>query len=627
MSGTFKMPTRELAASAAFITLIAALGVMVKLQGWRSRVPFIDVIGPIDSAHVLLTEGWLPDRGTVTSLASYAPPGTSWLFVPGIALFSDPRLFEFPGSVMLHIGTLTGIFLLARAYFGVRCALLSVAVYGLSTRGLFFVGSLEPRGHPFFFIWMVYLACLWVTRRQARYLAAAVLTWAAGMYVFMEIAPAVFILPVVWFFYRPPARVRAMAVAGSLAFLMWYPYLRFETTRHFADLRSQLLLQSLQPAKYWEAWCDSTLALGIGGRPSMEGMVSGRRDPESVTSRFVLALGRRGLAIVRGLVSNFEGPVPGMELVLLGLVAGGLLLLAFPERQIPTGDFKAGGASFRPQVVAVFGTILLASSVLANESIITRFAPNDALASYTISSIRTFQLMAALGGIALLMRGPIAKALQTLAIRLQPVQGDTRPLVFSLTTPWLILLLAAEHGRPERFFWLWPVQVLVLTVYFTNVRPPLHMGQRICKLAAILAICTVVDTGLVPSINGVLKREWSGSDATQVQVAGYVADLLRQSGRARASIGYQLFTENWTPRFAAVDSRYKVGAAVDLFFKYLHGVSNENECAEGAAPDDEYRIVQSGNLGDGPEQYFLFPSRGGFHLLRQFENYNVYKRD
>ena len=185
--------TRELAGGIAVVLLIGACGVALGTQGWRSQNPDADVISYIRSAHDLLTYGRIPDRGTITSFGSYATPGLSWLFLPGVALFSDPRLFGFVGSGLLHIGTLLGIFLLARRYLSLPYALLSVALYGFSEIGLYFAGALWPRGQPFFYIWMVFCTCLWAESGKGKYLAGAFITLAAGVYVFMEVAPALLI--------------------------------------------------------------------------------------------------------------------------------------------------------------------------------------------------------------------------------------------------------------------------------------------------------------------------------------------------------------------------------------------------------------------------------------------------
>ena len=80
-----------------------------------------------------------------------------------------------------------------------------------------------------------------LTPEAATAFAAALGTWAAGMYVFLELAPALGILPVMWWLHRPPLRLRALAVGAGVTLVIWYPYLAFEAERGFVDLRSQVL--------------------------------------------------------------------------------------------------------------------------------------------------------------------------------------------------------------------------------------------------------------------------------------------------------------------------------------------------------------------------------------------------
>src|SRR5207247_11069239 len=138
-----------------------------------------------------------------------------------------------------------------------------------------------------------------------------------------------------------------------------------------------------------------------------------------------------------------------------------------------------------------------------------------------------------------------------------------------------------------------------------RVRSRISAARRVLKIGGALIVCTLAGTAVLPAFQS--KNGWSGPDAAEVQVVDYVANLLHASGRARALIGYQLFTSDWVERIAVVDPRYSVGAPLDLLFKDLHGVSNANDCAEGVAPEDEYRIVHSEPLSDGPDHYFVFP--------------------
>src|SRR5688572_7372999 len=177
------LESRQLIWGIGVVCLVSAIGISLGLQGWNSRGLNFDLINFIEGAHDLLSKGTLPDRGDVSSYGSFSTPGTAWLMLPGVLVFADPRLFELVGSASLYFGTLLGLFLLARMCFGVWCASLSVLLYGLSKIALFYAGSLWSIGHPFFYVWMVYLCIQWIRRENSSYLAAAVIMLSLGMYV------------------------------------------------------------------------------------------------------------------------------------------------------------------------------------------------------------------------------------------------------------------------------------------------------------------------------------------------------------------------------------------------------------------------------------------------------------
>src|SRR5205823_8930891 len=165
-----------------------------------------------------------------------------------------------------------------------------------------------------------------------------------------------------------------------------------------------------------DAWCDPTLTGRQWGTPVSAPSVSADLQRDSITARLVTMLGRRILAIVRGLLANFEGLIPGADLVLLGLTLAGLVSLVFPQGQVYPRGLEAGAPlELRQRWPTFFGIGLLVCGVLANEFVIGRYlAPNGALVSYTVSSIRMFQVIVVLGGLALLMRRSVARAIEML---------------------------------------------------------------------------------------------------------------------------------------------------------------------------------------------------------------------
>ncbi len=629
VNGPVATSRRPLARDTIVVLLVGALGMALALQGWRSRVPGTDVIPYIDGAHGLLSHGRLPDRGVVTSFSSYAPPGLAWVVLPGASLFSDPRLFDIPGNAILHLGTLIGIFLLARACFGVRGAFLSMLLYGVSQPGLMFAGSFGPRGHPFFYVWMAYWTCWWVARRDPRYLAGALVTWLAGMYAFMEIAPAVFILPVVWLVYRPPVRLRALALAGALGLVIWFPYLRFEAPRGFADIRSQVLLQSIAPEHYADALCDSTLTLRRWGGPFTE--PARMLQPTSRAGRFVVGSGRRVLAITRGLVVNFEGLVPGIELVLLALTVAGLLALSVRQTREPPEerDALARVGAGRPWPI-VLAVSLLVGAGLANEVVIGRaLGPNMWLPPYAVSTVRTLQAMAALSGIALLMRGSVVRCLKPLAGRSSATPCDPRVLVIALVVPWLVLLSIAEWGRQDRFVGLWPLQVIVLAFAASTVSARWGGAARLARWSGPLLITGAIlaNPFVVSRVDAWRHDGWSGVDSVEMRVANYLARLLRSEGRDRATIGRRLFVEGPpAPPWKAVDARWRVGGEFDVALEYRYGIFNLNQCGEGLSAQDEYRIVEAYPPAPEAPYYFDVPPAVPLRFLDRIGPYDVYKR-
>jgi hypothetical protein len=625
---------QQLLCGIVVVHLVGAMGMLLALQGWRSRSVNFDLVPHVQSAQAFLAHGQLPDRGCLNGFASFIPPGTTWLFLPGVFVFNDPRLFEVLGSGLLFLGTLLGIFVLAYDCWGLRCALLAVGLYGLSELGLHFAGSLWPRGHPCFYVWMLYWTGRWIRCREAKYLTAALITWAAGMYVFLEIAPALAILPVLWWRHRPPVRLRSLAVGAGVTVVIWYPYLAFEAERGFVDLRSQVQQQEILPAQYQQAWCDPTLTLLREWGETSD-------VPEHTAHSLWHRLRLRGKAIFWGLPYNFErvARVPSASLVLLLAVSSLAMLSLSPVS--PT----RGPRRWRPWLTSLALGLMLVG-VLANEVVLARLLSADGhLELSTGEHLRLWQGVLGLTGLALFMQsrqwgtkhGSLPRR-AGMATESEPSGQRAQVLVLSLLIPWCILLLLAEPnpyplGGERRFWWLWPLEVIMLAAFVTHVLP---------RWGAFRPITWTVQTGLIlivlgnplalSSVESWLRTGWSGLDAPEIQTVDYIAEQLHGLGKRHAAIGYQTLYmalpafNFFMAEFHIVDARYKVGADFDLLFTSRHAIVNTNHCAEGIAPDDEYRIVQSSTVWTISKYAGLALDRR-FQLQQQFGPYQVFKRN
>ena len=567
----------------AAVLLIGAAGWLLALQGWRSRPPAFDMLTYFNNADALVHHGALPRVGDVSSYGSFSPPGTSWFMALGMFVFNDPRLYEKAGSCLLYTGTLLGVFLLARAAFGSRCAYLSLLLYGLSSLGLSIAGSLWPIGHPFFYVWMGYLAVQWVKRQQGSYLAAALLVWVVGMNVDMTIAPAVLALPVVWLVYHPPLLSRSLLVAGVLGAAVWFPYLQFTAGRGFTDLSSQVLRQSIVPANYQASWCDPALTLqsAAGSSPQPGAGVA----PSQGSAANAAGLGQRLVQRVRvvreGLVANYTGAVP------TSLAAVALMLMTLATLAVVAVDAFA-----RPAV-----------------EFVARHAPQRQWIASRTEWLETRHTAA---------DRSTEERLRSAAV-----------LLLILAIPWLFLLAVAEPGKPERFYWLWPIQVIALAAFVTNVftrsRAPRTIVWIVVLAVALMLLWGPVFDRVDPTLHG----HWAGADPTTVRAMDLVASDLRTQGKKETSVGYQLYVYQFMPAYNAIDSHYKVGADLDLILRFQYGITNTNTCAEGVSSGDEYRIVQTRPDADpaAPREYVNVSLGNDYHMLGQAGAFQVFKRN
>jgi hypothetical protein len=630
-----------------FIALVGGLGIALGLQGWNSRGMNFDLIIFIESAHDFLAQGIVPDRGDISSYASFSTPGSAWLMLPGIILFSDPRLYETIGSAFLYSGSLVGIFLLTRMCFDAASAYIAVLLYGLSRNGLFFAASLWSIGHPFFYVWMIYFCIRWVRSKAAHYLAAAIITWSAGMYLDMTIAPAFFVFPAVWLLYRPPIGTAALLTAGIVVLAMWYPFLRFQLSRDFADLRSMILREKIFLADYKNSWCDPTLIMKRLEEPrSIPAAVTDNRrietNPEhGLWYRTLLESVSLRFRVVReGLLANFEQMTyfPTASFGLLAFVLFSLVgMYVSPFVRNP-------GAMQRPdtwrRVVLGVSFTLFVTGLLLNEFFIAYLLSLDGILEITtLRTIRWSQAVLALSAIILLMQNrKISNLLDrrlTFPEQLRQKIETPMPLALGLLVPWFVLLLVAEPARPERYWWIWPLQVIALVAAVIYFPARLKFSRWIMRTGTVaLTFLLLLNPSLVLHVHSWVQTGWAGPTAKQVEAVAFVANQLKQEGRNQAAVGYQMLTYGFSANYNIIDSRYKLGAELDLLLKYRHGVLNTTRCAEGISPFDEYRIVQTRskqldspkNFLNEPAQEYFEISMDDFRPVRHFGDYQVFRR-
>jgi hypothetical protein len=647
--GIAHIERRQTTYAVIVVFIVSFLASVLTAQGWRSRIPTFDLVPTLRAVHALLATGALPEHDHIGTYGSFDTPGPAWLMLPGTLLFHDPRLWEYVGAGLLHFLTLLGLFLLGRKYFGTWCGCLAVVLYGLSAQGLWWAGSLWTLSSPYMFIWLVYLASEWVTRRDGRFLAAAIGAFALGMYIAVETAPAIAMLPVIWFLYRPPITLRPLLATAVVLLIVWFPYLRFETGRNFADLRSQLQLVHILPPNVSRSWCDPTRKLKAwpvsarapaltyrAAAPTGHPIANAAPASDSHLARLGNGLENtfRDRLLGNFLVTRLSARDAVGTALLLSVLAGLVLFsVSGSVRRADHSNQNALGTQkheyrARPRWVsraAVGGVVFaLVAWFILRQLVFTGALPPRVRGGMAI-------LLAV--GIALIFlkfTAIIDRLLKRGGLHIQSEEQARRRrlVVVALVAPWLLLFGVAEPGVPERFLFLLPLQVLVLAAFVTVLLPRLGMPRpAVWLVQGLLVLVFLWNPFLISRVDSWRAGGWSGHDASAVRAVDYIAADLHKDRRDRASIGYQLFIYPFMVNYHIVSSYYKVGADFDVLFAYQHGIENTDRCAEGVSSDDDYRIVQTRpkKEQDAPINYFKVPLENRFKLVRQIGTYRIFK--
>jgi hypothetical protein len=571
----------------AVLFAVGTFTLAVHYQGWRgAEQANLDMLPYYEGAWNFLHQGTIPQKGEISSYFSYNPPGT-WIFmVPGLILTPDPRLQTLPGTAILLYATLIFLYLLLREIGGRGIALAGTAVFGLSRLG--FIG-LWPVGHPAFILGPLYFLLLWVKHRRPWMLAVSLSIFVFGLYVDLAILPFLFVYPVIWVLFRPPLGWKGLLGSAAVGALIWFPYLYFESGRGFVDLASLLLLRPvdsvLQPSAVEPLYCYSALP-GENDEPNdlYLPFVGGSEIEARVVYPLAGWKNQAAYRICRVLLNadrNFDtdlfavGVSRGLNTALWFVFLAGWSALGWTVLRVfgAVGRFVELGRTrpWLPLVLAAAGGSAL--YLLLNPALIANFTADKNLDRNMALVIRQLQEFLPLVWIALGAGWFIA------------ARPDRRPdravLWIAFSLPWLIIVALAEPGRPERFWFLWPLQVAILVLGLRWLadrlpRPgPAFAAQTVFLAAAVLPL---------PLIGGHLADArsfgYAGADNPQWQVVEFLAGKAGPGGEI--PVAYLLGDS--ADAAGGGCTGYSLASWFDYQLLHPFGVTNSAACAPPAGP-------------------------------------------
>ena len=609
---------------------IVTLYTVFSLTGNYDVTVGLDEVSDVANAWELVHDGSMPRHGGLSGLLALNPPGISFAYVPGVLLSpGNPAAAERIGAAFLFFGTLLGLYLWLNGRLGRTSTALALAIFSVGAAGSFFAVSLWPRAHPFFYVWMLYFSTLWIERRDARFLAAALVTYAAGMYWFLEFAPAIFILPVLYVLYRPPLGWRLIAAACAASLLLSSPYLVFEAGRGFRDI-THLLTQHYvsAPARVDSLFYDAknhpvnaTYAKNIrdGGGEKVtadSNLIDSDRwfeTPEWGTVWFQVKermyLGEPGYVFYSDKLGGWA----------FQSVTTGRILL--PEHKEFEKQPHAVPFPTTRQPPALGGLWL---QELRDKAM--RFAPVACFSSGSSFAAFAWHLVLFAAALAFVFKQcEPARTLKKGWRKWFPKAGGAHDnstdgaaviwcvILIGVLVPTVILTglsRADSLFEGERHFrWLWVAYAAALG----GVAGAVRAGKW--RIGAALGIVAVITLSFNTSTRSLAGDAFQGIGKTGRSEAALkaLADVMEQDGRKEAYIGYDMNFFRWLIEARLYDGTSKNFEDLDLVLLMRHGIRNLDTSVEGISPRDQY-VLRNTDYGYVGAKNSVAPQRWSMTL-------------
>jgi len=606
-------------------TLVIAL---VWFQGWRERLlNDLDKIILYQQAYGLVRFGQIPNHGEVYSYGSYGPPGVAYLVAPGMLIAADPRLYEIPLTVVLYVGAVALAYALGQSVGGVWVGLVSALALAISR-----LGQPDLDLTQFFVVAAMLLAWLWAVRRQPVALAGAIISFAAGLYVHPNTLPLGLAIPVLWLAFHPPVNWKALGVALVVAVAIWFPYLRFEWGRQFLDVRSYVSRRQVVALEGAPVTTPSYCYAALEGESDTENETYLPYLGQSAIAKRVVSPEPPGIGTLRVTLCsvalkigrNFNNDTflfGNNRIVNASLLtvfwAGLIALLSFPIFR------RVRGLALIQRLVGTKIPLLILGMVLGAAVIYLALSPAWLARCCTADGKLQHPSMLVVEQWQSLL--PLAWMSVLLGLYLAAHAGagwkGLGALGVLVLVPFVILVGVAETARADRFWWIWPAQLIVVVTTFGLFAEQTPWPKAVfAVLSTILLVLMINSPFYQGKIDDWVTNGYQGKSSGQIETVDYLGRVAHKSRSTTMVVGYQLLAPVFTSE-TSVDPSYRTGSWFDFLMMAREGIRNLNNTVEGLSPEDEFRVLE---IGDSPTLQ-LSPWRN-FQFIERFGGFEVFGR-
>ncbi|MGD0173314.1 MAG: hypothetical protein ABSC61_02600 [Anaerolineales bacterium] len=608
---------RKLILDLFLLCLVVLFSVLVHYEGWRSAtLNNPDIMPYYLGAVTQLQTGNILDRGNLSFYNSFVPPGAVYWILLGASFMPDLRLYALPANILLTLGSVIFLYLLVRDILGRETALVSGLVYGFSRLGY---QTVWPIGHSIYLILILFFTNYWIRHRKPWAFFAIAIVSAFGAYDYLSILPCLFIPLIAWLLFRPPIRILPVVASLAAGLLIWFPYLQFEVPRHFIDLQSILLLSRVSNKLTLEPKGDPKSCLAtLPSEPDVRDGVYVPWIDNTEYNRLVFPESGVKSSLYYHLCIMFLNMDNNFD---EGYVRDGNLNADFVYKQNSYLDGGEGLFINSSPAIGVICWLFFMTGLFQSAAMFlpekwiqwNRLSQWRSIPVWIITCIALVVSGAVFLFVAWLLRYPwIEKShyFQLIATQanyfmplilfaiiigfylgLQAPRQEPGSVfsLFSLWIPWSLLVIIAEPGVPERFYWIWPLQVAVAVMAlhgYLRAWTDYHWVRWIVSVAAIVVVFPL--SAYLPRIQNAITYGYAGQDSEQIQVVDFIGQKVRNAGLTRVSIGYLFPTEN--PFTVAKDPALWGGTWVNLLLQTRWKVENTDFNPEGISLQDRWRI-------------------------------------
>ncbi len=573
--------------------LILLTSVAVKLVAARHLAWEADYVSLISRGQAWLAGGEFPAVGTLSSVAAFNMPFMVWMQLPALLFTDDIRIVLVSTQLLFNVLTTIIIFELGARLFGGNCGLVAATLFTFSETGISSAytawAQLLLPGFVVIFTYCLYQAH---TLKRKRYVAA---TFVAATAAFMTHFSAVLLFGIMLVFallFRSLANTRGVLVGLAVSAIMIAPYLAYEATVDFVDLRAFFTRRStLSPevlAQY--AYLKPEAQVLAPQSPSASGaakdQASGDQRSQISTTRF-----QRALAWLTSIPLQF---VQSLRLLFLSDLNS--------IRQ---------NAPILHHLYVAFRTLLEACFWISLAHSVATFARRCG------DNLRAL---------------PADQGRHRLAWRACREQLCAHPagrnlfllLVAFGISAGLILVRAGPDEQPTYYTGLIGLQFLSCAYIF-------HLTKVRARIRFLLILVVFAYVGLGAADRIVLVSNHDASAHTPLNLNLYsslndAADWIANDwpGKGPVTISYDVFPEMswhwWIVAWNNVDPGYRMGMAFDYLLASYHGLMNANRNPIGLADRPDYIVTSEPGLLRYPSDSYLQRAFNAIYVLKPSSN-------